>query len=50
MTVQNRTMEYEAETECDTLPTNALVQIVDIAGPDTVAVAPVPEPARTNHV
>ena len=33
----------------DTLPTDALVQVVAIAGPDTVEVVPVPEPARTSH-
>ncbi len=49
VTVQNRTMEYEAETERDTLPTGTLVQIVAVGGHDTVEVVPVPEPARTSH-
>lgn len=49
VTVQNRTMEYEAETEHDTLPTDTLVQVVAVAGPDTVEVVSVPEPARTSH-
>lgn len=49
VTVQNRTMEYEAETEHEPLPTGALVQVVAIAGPDTVEVVPAPEPARTSH-
>ena len=55
VTVQNRTMEYEAETEHETLPTGATVQVVAIAGPETVEVVPAPEPApaaepeRTSH-
>lgn len=49
VTVQGRTMEYEAETEHEKLWTDTLVQIVAIAGPDTVVVAPAPQPARTNH-
>jgi hypothetical protein len=49
VTLQNRTMEYEAETEHDTLPTDTLVHVVAVAGPDTVEVAPAPEPARTSH-
>jgi hypothetical protein len=50
VTVQNRTMEYEAETEHDALATGSTVQVVAITGPDTVDVNPVPEPARTSHV
>jgi hypothetical protein len=55
VTVQNRTMEYEAETEHETLPTGATVQVVAVAGPETVEVVPAPEPApaaepeRTSH-
>lgn len=49
VTVQNRTMEYEAETEHDPIATGATVQVVAIAGPDTVAVVPAPEPVRTSH-
>jgi len=49
VTVQNRTMEYEAESEHETLPTGAMVQIVAISGPETVEVVPAPEPARTSH-
>jgi len=49
VTVQNRTMEYEAETEHETLPTGAMVQVVAISNPETVEVVPAPEPARTSH-
>jgi hypothetical protein len=49
VTVQNRTMEYEAETEHEPLATGANVQVVAISGPDTVEVVPAPEPARTTH-
>jgi len=49
VTVQSRTMEYEAETEHETLPTGALVQIAAVSGPETVEVVPAPEPARTSH-
>lgn len=49
VTVQGRTMEYEAETEHDELPTGATVRIVAVVGPETVEVVPVPEPARTSH-
>jgi len=50
VTVQNRTMEYEAETEHETLATGATVQVVAVSGPETVEVVPAPEPARTSHV
>ncbi len=50
VTVQNRTMEYDAETESDALPTGSSVQIVAVVGDDSVAVIPAPEPARTSHV
>jgi hypothetical protein len=50
VTMQNRTMEYEAETEHDTLPTGTLVQVAAITGPETVEVIPAPEPARISHV
>jgi hypothetical protein len=50
VTVQSRTMEYEAETEHEPLATGSNVQVVAITGPDSVEVVPVPEPARTSHV
>jgi hypothetical protein len=49
VTVQSRTMEYEAETEHETLPTGAMVKIAAVSGPETVEVVPAPEPARTSH-
>jgi hypothetical protein len=49
VTVQNRTMEYEAETEHEPLATGSSVQVVAITGPDTVEVVSSPEPARTTH-
>jgi hypothetical protein len=49
VTVQNRTMEYEAETEYEPLATGSTVQVVAISGPETVEVVPAPEPARTSH-
>ncbi len=49
VTVQNRTMEYEAETEHEALATGATVQVVAVAGPETVEVVPTAEPARTSH-
>jgi hypothetical protein len=49
VTVQNRTMEYDAETDCENLPTGALVQIVSVSGADTAEVVPATEPARIDH-
>lgn len=40
VTVQNRTMEYDALTAKDELPTGAAVQIVAVVDPETVEVAP----------
>ncbi|HWB08187.1 MAG TPA: hypothetical protein VG826_03140 [Pirellulales bacterium] len=48
--VQNRTMEYEAMTACDMLPVGAKVVVVNVLGPDTVEVEPVPELERTANV
>lgn len=48
--VQNRTMEYEAMTAHEPLPVGAKVVVVNVLGPDTVEVEPVPEPERTAHV
>lgn len=48
--VQNRTMEYEAMTAREPLPVGAKVVVVNVLGPDTVEVEPVPEPERTTHV
>ncbi|MCG3197474.1 MAG: NfeD family protein [Candidatus Omnitrophica bacterium] len=38
VTVQNRTMEYEAVTGGDPLPTGTQIEVVDIVGPNTVEV------------
>jgi membrane protein implicated in regulation of membrane protease activity len=48
--VQNRTMEYEAMTAHEPLPVGTKVVVVNVLGPDTVEVEPVPEPERTTHV
>lgn len=48
--VQNRTMEYEAMTAREPLPVGSKVVVVNVLGPDTVEVEPVPEPERTTHV
>jgi hypothetical protein len=42
LTVQNRTVECQAVTSLDGLPTGTPVIVVDVLGPDTVEVAPVP--------
>lgn len=42
LTLQGRTVECQAVTSLDEIPTGALVIVVDIAGPDTVEVAPAP--------
>jgi membrane protein implicated in regulation of membrane protease activity len=45
ITVQNRTMEYEALTDQNTIPTGAPVQVVAIVDPETLAVAAAPDSA-----
>jgi hypothetical protein len=50
LNVQNRTMEYEAMTAHAPLPVGAKVVVVNVLGPDTVEVEPVPEPERTVNV
>lgn len=42
LTLQNRTVECQAVTALDELPTGTPVVVVDILGPDTVEVAPTP--------
>ena len=42
LTLQNRTVEYQAVTPQDALPTGASVLVVDVVGPDTVEVVPDP--------
>ncbi len=43
LNVQNRTMEYQAVTSRDPLPTGAKVVVVGVIGPDTVEVDTAPE-------
>jgi hypothetical protein len=45
--VQNRTMEYQALTAGDELPTGARVVVTAVISPDTVEVNPAPVPERT---
>jgi uncharacterized membrane protein len=42
LTLQNRTVEYQAVTSRDALPTGASILVVDVVGPDTVDVVPDP--------
>lgn len=44
ITLQNRTMEYEALTEQSELPTGATVRVVAVIDPETLAVEAAPEP------
>lgn len=48
--VQNRTMEYEAVTSQDELPTGTPVVVVKVIGPDRVEVAAVPASGSASHV
>lgn len=55
VTLQNRTMEYEAVTPHDQLATGAKIVVTRVVGPGTVEVVPVTEPAistseRSTHV
>lgn len=43
LTLQGRTVEYEAVTAGDRLPTGAPVIVVDVVSPGTLEVAPTPE-------
>jgi len=42
LTLQNRTVEYQAVTSQGALPTGASILVVDVIGPDTVDVVPDP--------
>jgi hypothetical protein len=48
--LQNRTVEYQAVTAEEELPTGAKVQVVAVIGADTVEVAPATAPERTANV
>jgi hypothetical protein len=53
LNLQNRTVEYQAVTAQDELPTGAKVVVVAVVNPNTIEVAPVPETAdsgRVSHV
>jgi len=48
--VQNRTVEYEAMTAGEKLPTGSRIVVVGVLGSDRVEVEPVTEPARNSRV
>jgi hypothetical protein len=48
LTLQNRTVEVQALTGWDELPTGARVVVVAVVGPDTVEVSPAPAEAPTH--
>jgi hypothetical protein len=47
LTLQNRTVEYQAVTSAAPLPTGAPIMVVDVVGPDTVDVVPDPTAKET---
>jgi membrane protein implicated in regulation of membrane protease activity len=47
--LQNRTMEYEAVTEGDSLPTGARVTVVGVVNPETVEVRPLASTGEVSH-
>jgi len=49
LNLQNRTMEYEAVTAGDALPTGARVVVVGVVNSDTVEVGPLPESEGDRH-
>jgi hypothetical protein len=50
LTLQNRTVEYQAVTSQDALPTGAPILVVDVVGPDTVDVVPDPITKELSNV
>ena len=50
LNVQNRTMEYQAVTDQDALPTGAKVVVVAVVGSDTVEVVSAPPAEKGTHV
>jgi len=48
--LQNRTMEYQAVTPQEELPTGASVVVVSVVGPGTLEVVPAANLERTTHV
>jgi membrane protein implicated in regulation of membrane protease activity len=49
LNLQNRTMEYQATTAADALPTGATIVVVGVVNSDTVEVALAPEPEKVTH-
>ena len=49
LTLQNRTVEYQAVTSSGPLPTGASILVVDVVGPDTVDVVPDPTMKELSH-
>jgi hypothetical protein len=49
LTLQNRTMEYEAMTSGDMIPTGARIVVTNVLGPDMLEVELAPEP-EASHV
>jgi hypothetical protein len=49
VSLQNRTLEYNAVTSKEELPTGAKIVVVSVVSADTVEVAPLVESERTNH-
>jgi hypothetical protein len=50
LTLQNRTVEYQAVTSQGALPTGASILVVDVVGPDTVDVVPDPIAKELSNV
>ena len=50
LVLQNRTVEYQAVTDRDDLPTGARIQVVAVVSPDTVEVILATTPETTAHV
>ena len=50
LTLQNRTVEYQAVTSQGALPTGASILVVDVVGPDTVDVVPDPITKELSNV
>jgi hypothetical protein len=50
LTLQNRTVEYQAVTSQAALPTGAPILVVDVVGPDTVDVVPDPITKELSNV
>ena len=49
LNLQNRTMEYQALTAGDSLPTGATIVVVGVVNSDTLEVAQAPQPEKVAH-